>query len=151
MLLLIVAMIDHRLYMRLMCRYLNWSGVRVEGRPRYVSARAHIDWTDASLLSLGADVVISSDVRILTHDFSAAAIDRALGIRGVDERNKVRPVSIGPNSFVGARSILLPGVELGRDVVVGAGSVVRGLVADGSIVVGNPAKVVGSVYDKAVA
>ena len=96
--------------------------------------------------------MISSDVRILTHDFSVARVDRALAaLRGetIDrnkERNKVVGVSIGDNSFVGAFSILMPGTVIGRDCIIGAGSVVRGRVPDGSIVLGNPGQVIRSVY-----
>ncbi|GAB2447679.1 hypothetical protein GCM10027062_31700 [Nocardioides hungaricus] len=52
-----------------------------------------------------------------------------------------QPVRIGAGSWVGHGSIVLPGTTLGRNVVVAAGSVVRGDVPDHSIVGGAPAKV----------
>ena len=52
------------------------------------------------------------------------------------------PVSIGSGSWIGHRAVILPGVRIGRNVVVGAGSVVRGDVPDHSIVAGVPARVV---------
>jgi acetyltransferase-like isoleucine patch superfamily enzyme len=48
---------------------------------------------------------------------------------------------------VGANATLLPGVRIGRQALVGAGAVVTRDVPDGAIVVGNPARVVGSVSD----
>jgi acetyltransferase-like isoleucine patch superfamily enzyme len=52
------------------------------------------------------------------------------------------PVSIGSGSWIGHGAILLPGTTIGRNVVVAAGSVVRGDVPDLSVVAGVPARVV---------
>jgi carbonic anhydrase/acetyltransferase-like protein (isoleucine patch superfamily) len=53
-------------------------------------------------------------------------------------------VSIGAGSWLGAGVIVLPGACIGRNVVVAAGSVVRGLVPDHCVVAGVPARVVRS-------
>ena len=53
-----------------------------------------------------------------------------------------RPVSIGSGSWLGAGAIILPGARIGRNVVVAAGSVVRGDVPDRSVVANIPARVV---------
>jgi len=52
------------------------------------------------------------------------------------------PVSVGSGSWLGAGAIILPGTVIGRNVVVGAGSVVRGHVPDRCVVAGVPAKIV---------
>ncbi len=52
------------------------------------------------------------------------------------------PVVIGPGSWIGHGAILLQGTRLGRNVVVAAGSVVRGDVPDHAVVAGTPARVV---------
>ena len=143
---------DHRWYMKLYVLFLRRLGYNLTGTPRYISGKTRIDGTDPSLIQIGDEVVISSDVRILTHDFSVARIDRALGalhgeaVEKDDERKKVAGVSIGDNSFVGAFSLLMPGTVIGRDCIIGAGSVVRGKVPDGSIVLGNPGRIVRSIY-----
>lgn len=51
-------------------------------------------------------------------------------------------VSIGAGSWLGAGAIVLPGARIGRNVVVAAGSVVRGRVPDRCVVAGVPARVV---------
>ncbi len=53
-----------------------------------------------------------------------------------------RPVSIGAGSWLGAGAIILPGARIGRNVVVAAGSVVRGDVPDRCVVAGVPAKII---------
>ena len=147
-----IGYVDHRWYMRLYIPFLKRLGYNMTGTPRYISPRTRIDGTDPGLITIGDDVVISSNVRILTHDFSVARIDKALGTQQEDaagsryERKKVAGVSIGDNSFVGAFSMLMPGSAVGKDCIIGAGSVVRGKVPDGSIVIGNPGQVVRSVY-----
>jgi acetyltransferase-like isoleucine patch superfamily enzyme len=51
-------------------------------------------------------------------------------------------VSIGPGTWLGAGAIILPGASIGRNVVVGAGAVVRGVVPDRCVVAGVPARIV---------
>ena len=54
------------------------------------------------------------------------------------------PVSIGSGSWIGSGAVILPGARIGRHVVVGANSVVRGEIPDNSVVVGVPGRVVRS-------
>ncbi|UGY94842.1 acyltransferase [Streptomyces gobiensis] len=55
---------------------------------------------------------------------------------------RTAPVEIGAGSWLGHGAVVLPGARLGRNVVVAAGSVVRGEVPDHAVVAGAPAKVV---------
>jgi len=52
------------------------------------------------------------------------------------------PVRIGSGSWIGTGAVVLPGTELGRNVVVGAGAVVSGVFPDHSVIAGVPARVV---------
>jgi putative colanic acid biosynthesis acetyltransferase WcaF len=54
-----------------------------------------------------------------------------------------KPITIGKNSFIGARAMILPGVSIGDQAIVGAMSVVSKDVPDHQIVAGNPAKKIG--------
>lgn len=56
-----------------------------------------------------------------------------------------RPVSIGAGSWIGHGSVILPGTQIGRNVVIGANSVVSGEIPDHSVAVGAPARVVRQI------
>ena len=57
------------------------------------------------------------------------------------------PVSIEDGCFIGHNAMVLMGVTIGRGSIVGAGAVCASSVPPGSVVVGNPAKVIGTVDD----
>lgn len=120
-------------------------GMIIEGTPRYISAKTLFDGTDYSLITLGDGVTISSNIRILTHDWAIDTVHLEFAKCDPKKRpiGRLRPVKIGAHSFIGTNSIIMPGCQIGKGVIVGAGSVVRGEIPDFSIVVGSPATVVG--------
>lgn len=72
-------------------------------------------------------------------------IDGTLATRSLDSgaRNYVdKPVRIEDGAWIGAGAIILPGVTIGIQSIVGAGSVVTRDVPDGCVVAGNPARVI---------
>jgi maltose O-acetyltransferase len=57
------------------------------------------------------------------------------------------PITIADNVWLGGGVIVLPGVSIGSDTIVGAGAVVTRDLAEGVVAVGNPARVIRSVSD----
>jgi maltose O-acetyltransferase len=104
------------------------------GRNVYLGHRTVLDSGFLWLISIGDDTTLSGGVRVLAHD---ASTKRHTGY------TVLKPVSIGRRVYVGADAILLPGVTIGDDAVVGAGSVVTKDVAPGTVVAGNPARAIG--------
>jgi acetyltransferase-like isoleucine patch superfamily enzyme len=94
------------------------------------------------LISIGNNVTITSGVRFVTHDGSTWLIRDSKG-----RRYSFNKIQINDNVFIGINSIILPGVLVDNDVIIGAGSVVTKSVPKGSIVAGNPAKIIGNFYD----
>ncbi|MEL6585583.1 MAG: acyltransferase [Pseudomonadota bacterium] len=94
-----------------------------------MSLSAKFDRTFPPGVHVGADSYVAFEARILTHDMT----------RGLYLHTR-----IGRNCFIGGRSMILPGVEIGDGCVVGAGSVVTKSVPGGSLVAGNPAKILRS-------
>lgn len=96
--------------------------------------------TDPYLTFIGNNVMLSA-CNIFCHDGSIAMLSKAFS----KKLDRVDPVKLLDNVFVGHGAIILPGVTVGPNAIVAAGAVVSKDVAENSIVAGNPAKVVGSV------
>ena len=97
-----------------------------------------IDPSHCFHITIGDNVVFGPHVHILAHDTSTKA---HLGY------TRVANVSIGNNVFIGARSIVLPGVHIGDNVIIGAGSVVTHDIPASCVALGVPAKVVKGLDD----
>lgn len=94
-----------------------------------------INKNDCFLVTIEEGVVLGPEVLILAHD---ASLRPELGY------TRVAPVMIGRGSFIGARSILMPGSVVGRNCIIAAGSVVTGSTEDDSVYGGVPARRLGS-------
>jgi acetyltransferase-like isoleucine patch superfamily enzyme len=132
-------------FMKRNIKYLRRCGIIIVGTPNYISPDVYFDGHDYSKITLMDGCVLSKEVFLLTHDYSIARGIEAL--HGKDwEKSKtphfLKEIYVGENSFIGARTMLLPGTHVGKNCIIGAGSVVKGTIPDNSIVVGNPAKVI---------
>lgn len=110
----------------------------VVGENFYMYAEVMIDHAHAWHVEIGDDVTLAPRVQILAHD---ASMFPYLGY------TRIAKVKIGNRVFVGAGSIILPGVTIGDDVIIGAGSVVSHDIADGQVAAGNPARFVSTTAD----
>ena len=97
---------------------------------------------EPQLISFGDNVVIASGVTFVTHD----VIDKVLNNMNYDKKFNYNcaPIQVGNNVFIGCNVTILPNIKIGNNVIIAAGSVVNKDIEDGSIVGGNPAKVIGS-------
>jgi maltose O-acetyltransferase len=92
---------------------------------------------DVVAVEIGDLTQIGPNVQILTPDHPR---DPGLRRQGLEFG---RPIRIGRNVWIGGGAIVLPGVTIGDDAIVGAGAVVTRDVAPGATVAGNPARPVG--------
>lgn len=97
-----------------------------------------LDPSHCWLISIGDDVTFGPHVQVLAHDASTCS---TIGYA------KIGRVNIGNNVFVGAGSIILPGVSIGDNSIIGAGSVVNKSIPSNVVCAGNPARVVSSLED----
>jgi maltose O-acetyltransferase len=90
---------------------------------------------DVVTVSIGDKTQIGPNVQILTADHPRNPAEREAGLENG------RPISIGRNVWIGGGAIILPGITVGDDSIIAAGSVVTKDVPAGATVLGNPARV----------
>jgi acetyltransferase-like isoleucine patch superfamily enzyme len=102
-----------------------------------IGAMTHIG--DRTEIHSGEKIVIGKHVRI---GWDCLIMDRDYHAPPGEEEERTAPIIIEDNVWIGARAIILKGVTIGHDAVVGAGSVVTKNVEPCTMVAGNPARVV---------
>lgn len=108
------------------------------GKNLHIQEWCLIDPGHCMLISVGDDVTIAPRCHILAHD---ASTKMHLGYTRIAETR------LGNRVFVGAGTIILPGVTIGDDAVIGAGSVVTKDLPSGGVYAGNPACWIKSTED----
>ncbi len=110
------------------------------GYQMHIGARTFINYgavfLDVAMITIGEDVQVGPNVQFLTatHPVEAAA-RRA-------KWESAKPITIADNVWLGGGAIILPGISIGVNTVVGAGAVVTKDMPANVIAVGNPARVI---------
>lgn len=102
---------------------------------RNVYANHNLVVLDCARVTLGDDVFIGPNVVITTAAHPVAASDRSAG------PEFAKPIRIGDRVWIGANATLLPGVEVGANSTIGAGSVVSRSIPADCVAFGNPCRV----------
>lgn len=123
---------DHRI------KYMRKRGVNI-GEHVHIDLGVMIEFTTPQAVYIEDYVGIAYCAQIIAHDAGANDI--------VDLPMRVQETRIGYNSAIGSYSIIMPGVKVGKNCGVVAGSVVTKSVPDGTVVGGNPAKHLADVPD----
>ncbi|WP_292467133.1 acyltransferase [Methanolobus sp.] len=111
------------------------SGV-VIGKNFKISPLSYIDMHKPGYIEIGDDVQITRYAMILSYDSSK------FKFQDFYEKDPYGKVKIGNNVYIGAQSIIMPGVSIGDNVIIGANSVVLSDIPSNCIAAGNPAKVI---------
>ena len=105
-------------------------------------------FVDNKPIRIGSRVLIASNVQIYTSAHPVLPQERLIANREDSEtvffRTYARPVEIKDNVWIGGGCILLAGVTIGENSVIGAGSVVTRSIPANCVAVGNPCKVIRS-------
>jgi maltose O-acetyltransferase len=99
----------------------------------------HLTALDVAPITIGEDCQIGPNVQLLTPTHPIEPGPRC------DKLEAARPITIGDNVWLGGGVIVCPGVSIGDDSVIGAGSVVTRDIPSGVVAVGNPARVIRRV------
>jgi maltose O-acetyltransferase len=87
-------------------------------------------------VTIGSDSMVGVEAMVITHTHVSDRVDVPMKHQGMYSA----PVTIGADVWIGARSIVLPGVTIGDGAIVGAGSVVTKPVPPMTVVAGAPAR-----------
>jgi maltose O-acetyltransferase len=94
---------------------------------------------DCNLISIGDDAQIGPGVHIYT---ALHPLDPGIRRSGLEA---AKPVNIGHNVWIGGRCVICPGVTIGNNSVIGAGSVVVRDIPANRVAVGNPCRIIKEV------
>lgn len=94
---------------------------------------------DVARIEIGDDVQIGPNVQLLTPTHPTEADLRRA------KWEAARPITVEDNAWIGGGAIVLPGVVVGENSIVGAGAVVTKSLPPNTVAVGNPARVIRSV------
>lgn len=117
-------------------QYARSIGVAVGDNCRLLGVTAGTFGSEPYLIQIGNHVTITAEVQFITHDGGVWVFRESLPALDV-----IDPIKIGSNVFLGLRSIIMPGVTIGDNCVIGAGSVVTKDIPSNSVAAGVPARV----------
>lgn len=116
-------------------------GIRI-GKDVFLGSLVILDDAYPEYITIEDYVQISAGAKIVTHDSS---------FHNVFEGRiptQIRPVVIRKHAYIGSGALILPGVTVGENAIVGAGAVVTSDVPARAVVVGVPARIVGTIDEK---
>lgn len=116
-------------------KYAKKIGVNMNGA---VHIYGKVSWgTEPWIITLGNNVHITDGVKFVTHD-GGTLLYRDF----IPDLEITKPITVGNRGYIGNNVILLPGVNIGNNVIIGAGAIVSKSIPDNSVAVGVPAKVI---------
>lgn len=117
---------------------LKKSGAKV-GKNVFIGRNCYVELENAKFLTIEDGAVLAAYCKIILHDSSLNNVNGFDLLYG--------QVTLGKNCYLGADVTVLPGSKIGKNTIVGAGSLVKGDLKDNSVFVGRPAKFLCSVDD----
>lgn len=121
-------------------RYARYIGVEI-GEGCYISTKSYT--SEPYLIKIGNYVRVAPGTSFYTHG-GVWSIRKRYNAPKIDNFGKIE---IGDYSYIGEKCMIMPGVKIGSNCIIGGGSVVTRSVPDGIMVAGNPAKFIGYTED----
>lgn len=121
--------------------YANWGGHHVHFGD-HVYANFHLTLVDDTYIYVGSNTMFAPNVTVATagHPIEPSLREKAYQYN--------LPVHIGKNCWIGAGALIMPGVTIGDNTVIGAGSVVTKDIPANVVAVGNPCRVMREIGDR---
>lgn len=118
-------------------RYARRIGVRINGNLKIYGSSYEMFSTEPYLVTVDDNVFISVGAKFVPHDGGVLPFRRE-----TPDLDLAAPIHIGANTFVGMGALVLKGVSIGPNSIVGANAVVTKSFPEGSVIAGNPARLV---------
>lgn len=134
-----------RIYYRFRQQRLKHRGIRI-GSNTFISHKAYIDSHKGAKVIIGSNCFITRNVIILNHTDTGLGGPKSLYVPYGGDR-VLADVEIGDNVFIGVGSVVMPGVKICDNSVIGALSLVTKDVPANRVYAGQPAKEICSVQD----
>lgn len=128
----IYALLDHEGYAR-------WIGVNMGKNVRIYGNSFIMFGSEPWAITLGDNVHITQNVIFITHDGGTLIFRKK-----IPDLEVTRPITIGNDVFIGLRTIIMPGVTIGNNCVIAAGSIVTKDIPDNTVAGGVPARKIKS-------
>lgn len=125
--------------------YAKKVGVNIKGNVYLYGAQMGMFGSEPWLITLGDNVHITGRVQFINHDGAVLILRKR-----TKDLELTFPIVIGNNVFIGFDTKILPGVNIGDNVIIGAGSVVNKDIPSNTVAAGVPCKVIKTLeeYEK---
>lgn len=132
-------------------KYLRSKGAKV-GKNLRLNCDTSCFGTEPYLIEVGDNCLFASGVKLTTHDGGIMVLNNLNKFDGT-KMDKMAPIKIGSNVYIGMNAMVMQGVTVGDNVIIGAGAIVTKDIPSNSVAVGIPARVIKTVdeYYKNVA
>lgn len=132
--------------LKIKTKYYRSVGAEI-GYNTYIAPNVYLDVSHKpGKIIIGSNCNITRNVVVLSHTDTKLGGPLKIWEKEGGERS-FGETKIGNNVFIGVNSVIMPGAKIGDNSIIGALSFVKGEIPEGSIAVGNPAKVIGLTKD----
>jgi acetyltransferase-like isoleucine patch superfamily enzyme len=120
--------------------YARALGVKLGSNVIFYAMKPGMFSTEPWLITIGNNVYITAGCQFITHDGGTLILRKE-----VPDLELTAPITVGNDVYIGLNTMILPGVNIGNRVIIGAGSIVTKNIPDNSVAAGVPARVIKTV------
>lgn len=117
-------------------------GVKIGKNCKIYGGNPNMWGTEPFLIKIGDNVHITDGCRFVTHDGGTLILRKFQ-----KDLEITKPIEIGSDVYIGLQSLIMPGVKIEDNVIIGARSIVTANISTNSVVVGSPARKIKTIDD----
>lgn len=125
-------------------RYLIAKGATIGEGTRF-NCKTTALGSEPYMVKIGKDCLFAANVNFITHDGGVKVLNSLHMFGGGVELDKVGPIVVGNNVYIGMGAYIMPNVNIGDNCIIGAGAVVTKNIPANSVAVGIPARVIEDI------